>query len=295
MPEPHYIEFSPNYQFYYMCTRENTGRVVKTRSSDNVAVDLLEKPGLTPTAIVVDAAGAFGYVCDFTPSTQLAWIYKVDLSDMEVTDSIPAGGATTHDIKISSDGELIVAANFNSDQIVLVYTDADSVRTFLLNPSDPAPLGQPVYGPYGVAIDHNDSLAYIACRHIDQIKVFDLVEREIVDSINIPVNSKSPSGTHGPTLMTVSPDNRKLYVTTQWGNSVVVVDLMTKQTLADIAFSANRPFGITMSSDGSRIYTCCVNSGQPNGWVYAINGNTDTKIDSLQVGQEPFGLIWIGF
>ena len=54
----------------------------------------------------------------------------------------------------------------------------------------------------------------------------------------------------------------------------------------------SRPFGITISDDGTRVYVSCTNTRPQPGQVYVIDGETFEKLDSLEVGSEPFGLAW---
>jgi len=286
---PHYIEFSPDRQNFYIVTLETTGRIAKFRTSDNAFLDSVTvPPAVQPSAIVITADGLFGYVCNF--SLERGSVHKYNLATLQEVGSMQAG-ALTHDLKITSDGSVIVACNRDTDDLTLIYTDADTVAFVGADPDSSYALGRRKYGPFGVAIDHRDSLAFIACMDARQVRVLDIAAGEIVDSIDIPVDSGSIIW--GPTLMAVAPDNDIVYVTTQGGNSVVAFRLSTKEILADIPLSVPHPFGITISDDGSRVYVACVNLPLEQGMVYVIDGATQTKIDSLQVGRESFGLIWM--
>ena len=127
-----------------------------------------------------------------------------------------------------------------------------------IDPAQTYPPGTAKYGPFGIAIDHRDSLAYVACMDAKQIRVLDIAAKTIVDSIDIPVAAGGLI--YGPTLMVVHPNNDVVFVTTRGGNSVVAVKFSTHQVLADIPLSTSNPFGITMSDDGSRVYAACVGS-----------------------------------
>ena len=198
-------------------------------------------------------------------------------------------GQVTHDVKITSDGSVVIATNRTTDNLTMVYTDEDTVTFVPMTENDPNPAG-PDYGPLGAVIDHKDSLAFIACIDSDEIRVLDIAARKIVDSINIPVTVAS--GAAGPTLLAVSPDDEVVFVTTQYNNTVVAVRVSTKEILATIPLSANGPFGISMSDDGTRVYVACINLSQPNAYFYAIDGNTYTIVDSVRVGNLNYGLIW---
>lgn len=285
---PHYIEFAPDEQNYYITTLEPLGgHIAKFDAHTNSFVDSVSvSPAVVPSAIAISVDSRYGYICNFSSPSQPTFIHKYDLSTMQYLSALQAG-AMTHDIKITSDGSVVVACNMNTDDVTLVYAGPDTV-TFV--PLDTMNIGGNEYSPYGVAIDHKDSLAYIACMDKMMVKVLDIAARQFIDSIEIPIMVSDPLA--GPTLMAVSPDDQVVFVTTQVGSSVVVFSTATGSILADIPLSTPNPFGITMSDDGSRIYVACVGTPITDGRVYVINGNTFAKVDSLNVGGQSFGLVW---
>lgn len=288
--KPHYIEFAPDGANFYITTLETTGRIAKFNAATLEFVDSVSvSPSVQPSAIAITADSRFGYICNFSSPSQPTVITKYDLVSMQNVGTVQAG-ALTHDLKITSDGSVVIACNRNTDNITLVYTDADTVAFVDIDPAAGSPIGQPRYGPFGIVIDNRDSLAFIACMDALQVRVLDIASRAIVDSIDIPVDTTG--FIYGPTLMAISPDNDVIYLTTRGGNSLVAFRVSTKQILANIPFSTPAPFGITISDDGSRIYVACVNLPTKQGRIYVIDGLTQTKIDSIDVGRESFGLIW---
>jgi len=290
---PHFAEISPDRRYMYVVGRTSPGEVAKFDLLDNSYVDQFDGPGdLFPTAIMISPDGATGYVCDFTDPSNPGKLHRYNLNTMTFVDSLLNVGSATHDLRISSDGRLIVAGNFGADNVTMVYPEDDSVYFVDLDPGNPVPTGSPRLGPYGVAIDHNDSLAYIACRLSNEIRVLDLTTREIVDSIPIPIQSSNSNA--GPTLMALSPDNDLLYITTQLENTVALLRISTRRVIAQLELGVMRPFGIVMTPDGSRYYVTCVNSLNPTedrqGRVYVIDGATHDVVDSVDVGNNCFGL-----
>jgi DNA-binding beta-propeller fold protein YncE len=290
VPNPHYIDFSPDGLSYYITTLEATGHLAKFSTAGGFVDSVTTQPAVQPSAIAITADNQFGYVCNFSSPSARTEIHKYDLGTMQWIKSLQAG-AVTHDIKITGDGSVVVACNRNTDDLTLIYPDADTLTFVAISSAGPSLPGQQIYGPFGVAIDHRDSLAFIACMDALQVRWLDIDARTIVDSIDIPVDTV---GTiiAGPTLMAVSPDNDVVFVTTRQGNSVVVFRVSTKTILANIPLATPNPFGITMSDDGSRVYVACINTTFANGRVYVIDGNTYVKTDSLDVGRNSFGLIW---
>ena len=285
---PHYIEFAPDGQNYYITTLEPLGgHIAKFDARTNQFVDSISvPPAVVPSAIAITADSRYGYVCNFSSPSQRTHIHKFDLSTMQYLSAIQAG-IMTHDIKITSDGAIVVACNMNSDDVTMVYAGPDTVT---MVPMDTMNIGGNMYSPYGVIIDHHDSLAYIACMDKMQVRVLDIAQREIVDSIDIPVSVSATLA--GPTLLAISPNDRVVYVTTQVGNSVVAFNTLTDSILADIPLATPNPFGITISDDGSRVYVACVGTPVSKGRVYVLDGVTFAKVDSIVVGNQSFGLVW---
>ena len=293
--EPHFGRVSPDGEYLYVVGRRSPGQIARFHLPELTFSDSVVGPGdVFPTAIAVGPDGATGYVCDFTAPDNPGRLYRYDLADMTFSDTLLAAGAATHDLQVTSDGGVVVAGNFGTDNITLAYPGHDSVFFADVAPGDPSPPGAPRYGPYGIAIDHNDSLVFIACRLSNEIRVLDLAARRVIDSIPVPI--QSGSGLAGPTLMAVAPGNDLLFVTTQLENTVAVVSLATRRVIAQLELGVPRPFGIVADSDGQRYYVACVNSENPladrTGRVFVIDGTTRTVVDSVDVGANSFGLAW---
>jgi YVTN family beta-propeller protein len=195
-------------------------------------------------------------------------------------------------VKLTNDGTTIFACNRFTDDLTIVTTSNDNVDIRSLNEADPSTPGTPKYGPYGLAVDSRDSLLYVACldSNANQVRVWDIAAGAVVDSIIIPFDKsqEGPGKFAGPTLMDMTSDDSQLWVTTQWGNSVVVIDPPTKQVLADITFGTPLAFGVNISDDDSRAYVACANAPGELGRVYVINTETFAKVDSLLVGKNSY-------
>lgn len=293
VPAPHHIEFSPDHTYFYVVSRSSPGWVAKFNHETGALIDTVELPGAVfPTAIAVSLNGGVGYVADFTAKTTSGHVVKLNLNAMSVISNTIQSGSGTHDVKISNDGARIFACNRFTDDLTIVTTVNDDVYIRPLNDADPSTPGSQKYGPYGLAVDSKDSLLYIACLDslADQVRVYDIAADSIVDSIMIPFDHshEGASKSAGPTLMDMTSDDNQLWVTTQWGNSVVVIDPHTKTVLANIPFSTPLAFGVNISDDNTRAYVACANESDQRGRVYVINTGTFQKIDSLLVGKNPY-------
>lgn len=289
---PHYIEFSPDGGSFYVTTLETSGHAAKFDAVTNTLLgSVAMPPAVMPSAIAIGAGGQYGYISNFSTTTHRSFIHKYDLATMTWVKQLQAG-ATTHDLKATSDGSMIVACNRFSNDITIIETETDNVSFVGIDPDESYPVGMMRYGPMGVAIDHRDSIAYIACMDMPQVRYLDLATRTIVDSVEIPVSGHS--GMAGPMLLAVSPGDSIVYVTTQMGNTLVAVHTRARTILATIHFATPSPFGLAQSADGSRVYVTCVGDAFPHsrGRVYVIDGTTLTKLDSLDVGNQCYGIGW---
>ncbi len=291
---PHYLCFEPSGQHYYVVSLEQNGRISKFAAANNAFVKSVSLNGVFPSSIAITNDNMFAYVSDFTDKSLFSkpnFVYKINVNTMTLVDSIP-DGATSHDLKITSDGKWVIVSNRDNERVTMIDTQTDQNFVVHIDPDSIYTISDELkYGPFGIAIDHRDSLAFIACMPGDQIRVLDIAQKKIVDSIFTP-HEHSNNGVHGPTLMAVSPDNDVIFVSTQWSNRVIAVRVSTREVIETHRFDIDRPFGVTMSADGNRIYANCANFINSTGWVFAIDGVNQRIVDSLPLGLNPNGLIW---
>jgi hypothetical protein len=88
-------------------------------------------------------------------------------------------------------------------------------------------------------------------------------------------------------------DDQYLAVTTQDGNSVLLIDV-TDGSYQEAVVQHNITFGITANSDEDYLYVTANNGNLAStpGWVYEFKrvGGTLTVMDSVQVGLLPNGI-----
>jgi YVTN family beta-propeller protein len=298
--EPHFITFSHDYQHYYVVGRRNgDAQLVKYQASNDSLLSVIDAvPGTFPTAMAIGLNNDTAYLTDFTLAAGHTYRYNITGENFELYDTLTLpllqAGYQTHDIRISSDGRYVVSAGYSSDDITIINTESGNLTPLTLDSAHQVFNAESnTYGAYGVLIDRTGSMAVLACRKgVDQLRLIDLKNLTLLDSIIIPVSNDPNPSSNGPTYMTILPDNNTLFVTTQYGNSVVVVRLSTREVLKTIDLETPKPFGISSSDDGSRVYVSCANTRPAKGRVYVIDGSTFEKLDSIQVGSEPFGLQW---
>jgi YVTN family beta-propeller protein len=287
--EPHHMEMTRNHEFMFVVGRHVPGQIAKFDMETNDFMDRADGPStLFPTAVAVSPDGNTGYVTDFTQSS--GGMYKLDLTTMNFSGDSAKSSATqlTHDIKMSATGDFLVFCNYGTDNVVVFDLAGDSIKN-IVDVGTPWS-GTSIYGPYGLAID-NDSLVYIACRKSREVRVLDLSSMTIIDSIDIPITEHNPDPfLSGPTLLQISPAGSRLYISTYYGNSLVVIDLSTasRPVVANIPVGA-LSFGIATTDNGSTIYVACANeAAAAPGHIYVVNATNNTVQDSITAGMRPF-------
>lgn len=308
--EPHFIQFTHDLQYYFVLGRKVSGNLVKYRSSDDSLIaEITVQGAVFPTAFAISSNNDTLYLTDFTDASGHTHRYDISGTNFDWIDAVLQAGHRTHDIRISDNGKFVVSAGFGSDDITVVDTETGNLKPIsLLDGEEVFNGASNNYGGYGVLIDKTNSKAIISCRksHFltidttmssidttrteqDQIRIIDLNNSTILDSILLAGISTNNTE---PIYMTISPDNNILFVTNNNDASMSVIRLSTSEIIETVPFSTPKPFGISISDDGSRVYVTCTNTRPGLGMIYIMDGVTYEKLDSITAGSEPFGLIW---
>lgn len=290
--EPHFIEFSHDHLHYYVVGRQTGGQIAKYRTSDDSLLQLVTVPGsVFPTALVISPNNDTVYVCDFSDVKGRTHRYNASGANFSFMDSLLQAGYQTHDIHFAPSGEFFVSTGFNSDDLTIVNLDSGTTTPLLVEDGSQGFGNPPVtYGPYGIRVDNNSELAILACRKgVDQIRIINLLTRQVVDSIVIPTNDQTSSPMAGPTMMHVDPGNDIVYVTGFTDDRVWVVRLSTASVVETVPLGTSRPFMVMADAAGDRVYVSATNVRPNKGKIYVIDGQSHQLIDSVEVGSEPFG------
>src|SRR5437879_12190850 len=85
--------------------------------------------------------------------------------------------------------------------------------------------------------------AYVGLFKDDAVAVIDTAQNKVLSTIAVP------KGPHG---LVVTPDGRKVYVSSDGASTVSVIDTAADRVVASIDVGAN-PHGLSVSGDGSRV------------------------------------------
>ena len=119
--------------------------------------------------------------------------------------------------------------------------------------------------------------AYVGLFKDDAVAVIDTAQNKVLGTIAVP------KGPHG---LVVTPDGRKVYVSSDGASTVSVIDTATDRVVATIDVGAN-PHGLAVSGDGSRVLV----SGWGSNRALVIDTVTDRVIGEVPVAQPHNGTL----
>ena len=89
-----------------------------------------------------------------------------------------------------------------------------------------------------------------------------------------------------PMNVVLSPDAKRLYVSTGRGHMVFTVDTATNKVLGSVEVGA-RPWGIALSLDGKTLYS----ANGPSNDVSVVDLATNTVTKKIKAGKGPWGVL----
>lgn len=224
--------------------------------------------GKHPAHVVVSADGRWVYVTNGGDNT----LSVVDTKSLKVVDTIPVG-EFPHGIRLSPDGQQAYVANLKGGTVSVIDTESRKEINQI-------PVGK---GPAQVGFTPDGRLAFVSLSQEARVAVIDPASRRVVRTVrvgSVPIqlyatpdsrflwvanqgSRKSPgntvsvidlsnfstqqirtgSGAHG---VVVSSDGRHAYVTNLYANTVSVVDVSTRKTVATVAVGEG-PNGIAVT------------------------------------------------
>src|SRR2546427_448367 len=119
--------------------------------------------------------------------------------------------------------------------------------------------------------------AYVGLFKDDAVAVIDTAQNKVLSTFSVP------KGPHG---LVVTPDGRKVYVSSDGAATVSVIDTAADRVGASIDVGAN-PHGLALSGDGSRVLVAGWGSNQ----VLVIDTTTDRVIGKVPVAQPHNGTL----
>ncbi len=119
--------------------------------------------------------------------------------------------------------------------------------------------------------------AYVGLFKDDAVAVIDTTQNKVLSTISVP------KGPHG---LVVTPDGRKVYVSSDGASTVSVIDTAADRVVASIDVGAN-PHGLAVSGDGRRVLVL----GWGSNRALVIDTATDRVIGEVPIAQPHNGTL----
>ncbi len=204
-----------------------------------------------PITLCCNPDGTRVYVANFASNS----ISVINAISNSVITTI-AVGTKPKGLVVSPDGTRVYVINSTSNNLSIINTLTNSViATLALNTS-----------PEAIVISPDGSKLYISSNS-NFINVVNTATNTIIN--NIPFIRAN--------AMAISPDGYKLYATVNNNNELLVLNTITNTVIGSVSTILN-PSGISVSSDGSKIYINSNGSG-----VGVVDANTLKFINSIPV------------
>lgn len=197
----------------------------------------------------------------------------IEVASGKLTETIRVG-EEPEGVKLSPDGkEVYVTAEADSSIAVIDIAARKLAASFKVGRR-----------PRNIVFLPDGSRGYVNAENDGTIVLFDAIKKRKIQDIQL-----GKPGEIKPMGLALSPDAKKLYVSTGRGRKVFVIDTVTNQAIASFEVG-QRPWGIAVSPDGKTLYT----ANGPSNDVSVIDIASQTVVKKIKVGASPWGVEIIG-
>jgi YVTN family beta-propeller protein len=223
------------------------------------------RAGQDPEELDLSLDGNFLYVANEDD----AKISVVDLRTDQIVATADVGGEP-EGVTTSPDGKVVYVTSEEEGTVSVIDTATNkAIKKVRVGPR-----------PRVVVFLRDRSRAYISLENGAAVQVMDAMKHTTLGPIGLGPKEVKPMG------LVLSPDDKKLYVSTGRFHKVFVIDTATQKI--DRSFDAGeRPWGIGLSPDGKTIYT----ANGPAGDVSVIEAATGTIKKKVKVADRPWGIL----
>lgn len=247
---PHNILLSPDKKYFYV--NLIAAGMIEKYSTETFLKIAEARVGLSPAQIVCTKDGKNLFVSNFDLNQN--FIVQVDAETMKPIRNIENVGRGSHSLALSDDETILYSANAYGDEIVAIDLSTFEVTKRLpIIPNSPlAPTALAVVEPYNLILDKTNNKLYVSCRKKAQIRIIDIAEWKVTDSIQV-----------GARPLITGLLGQELWAPNQAENTVSVINLQTKQVQTISGF-LTQPHAVAFSQDGKRAFISCENQKDPN-------------------------------
>lgn len=290
---PHNVTIDRKNQFYYV-NLISGNKILKFNISDNKKVAELSSGIISPSQVALSITNDTGYVANFSSSQ--TGISTINTKTMSLIGNfLDPRMIAPHGISITPNGKYAISANQFSDNITIIDCDQQTILDVIplsAKVSSP-PTASKNFEPYQSVITKDSKFAFITCAQSNEVRVLDINQRKIVDSINVGLR---------PLILDITPNGEYIYVANRNSNSVSVINVSQRKVVSTIQNVGQQPHGIAISKNGNIAVVSCENlltseaphhptTGSKNiGIVILINTSTNSIIKKIEVGNFAAGV-----
>jgi len=291
--EPAAIATDAAKEFVYLGFQDNTGTVKQVRISDYIVTNEFTS-GLAPKELIITPDGKKGYISSY-PSAYKNRIGVFDPVTMKMAKTIETPLIRSSSAMIcSKDGKYLYVSGYESDNILIIDTQSDTVVANLLMdasvPVAPDDSYSAKYSPSALALSNDGGYLFVAAINSQRVFVFDLLTNTIKTLIPVEI---FPRG------MKAAPRTNELWVVNAGSNDISIIDMTSLEVTTIIETVGSEPSSIEFSPDGSIAYVACLSKsgsshhsgGNPKSAVFVLDRATRKIIKEIEMPTYSAGIV----
>jgi len=192
----------------------------------------------------------------------------VDIASGAILKSLPVG-EEPEGVAIRPDGGVVYVTSESKSTVYVIDTSKQEIVTSFK-------VGR---RPRAIAFLPDGSRAYVTSENESIISVVDAQKHVVLHTIPVPGEGVKLMG------IVVSPDAKRLYVTSGRFRRVFAIDTATDQIVGSVEVG-ERPWGIAITPDGKTLYT----ANGPSNDVSIVDVATLSVVGRIKVGDRPWGV-----
>ena len=205
-------------------------------------------------------------------------LYLSNEDDAKATVVNPATGEIIEEIRVglepegvavSPTGEFVLVTSESTNMVHVIDVKQHKVVSNIIVAARPR----------GLAFNKTGSLAYVSREIGNELAIIDMKTHKITKNIVVDIPKSKPMA------ITLSPDDKTLYLTTGRAGKVAIIDAETLE-IKSTADVGKRVWGEVLSRDGSTLYT----ANGVSHTVSVVDTATSKSTMEIEVGKFPWGL-----
>jgi YVTN family beta-propeller protein len=177
-------------------------------------------------------------------------------------------GRAPEGVAISHDGRWVYVSSEADDELSVIDTHVDAVTATIPTCARPR----------AIVFARTRPRAYVSCEKSAEVALIDVFRQREVARLSVPGLGARPMG------VALSPDEKRLYVATGRGGTLVALSVHQRYRVIESVAVGQRPWGISISADGSRIYT----ANGPSNDVSIVDAASMRVVERVAVGSGPW-------